>query len=81
MKKSLASASWCGPCMVVKNRIKQLGLEDKVEIKDFDTKEDEAFFKQHNIRSIPRLVVEKDDGTVEIIQGSDEIIAAIQADA
>lgn len=78
MKKTLATAQFCGPCGVLKKRIEKLDLE--VETKTFEVKEDQDFFVKHGIRSVPRLVVEQDDGTVEIIQGSDEIIAAIQKD-
>ena len=73
--KTLATSKTCGPCMVLKNKIKALNLE--VDIKDFTIEEDREFFLKHNLRAVPRLVVEDGD-TVEIIQGMDEIIEALK---
>ena len=72
---TLATSKTCGPCMVLKNKIKALTLE--VDIKDFTIEEDREFFFKHDLRSVPRLVVEDGD-TVEIIQGMDEIIEALK---
>ena len=48
MKKLvIASATWCGPCQVVKSRLKSENLTDKVEIKDADV--DIAFFREYNV--------------------------------
>lgn len=60
--------------MVVKNKLKALKLE--VDILEYN-KENEAFFNKHGVKSVPRLVVEDENG-VTIIQGSDDIIAEIQ---
>ena len=73
--KTLATSKTCGPCTVLKNKIKSLNLE--VDTKDFTIEEDREFFLKHNLRSVPRLVVEDGD-TVEIIQGMDEIIEALK---
>jgi predicted thioredoxin/glutaredoxin len=76
MKLVLASAGWCGPCQVVKSRLKADDLLDKVEIKDADV--DIAFFKDNNIKSVPRLLVFDNDEVVDIIQGADDIIKRIK---
>ena len=76
MKLILASAGWCGPCQVVKARLKTDSLLDKVEIKDADV--DIAFFKDNNIKSVPRLLVFDNDKVVDIIQGADDIIKRIK---
>jgi hypothetical protein len=60
---------------MLKSKLKALELE--VETKDYSNPEDRDFFKKHDIRSVPRLVVENGDD-VEIIQGIEEIIAAIK---
>jgi glutaredoxin len=74
MKITLATSSQCGPCYALKSKIEKLGLI--VDTKDYIDQENIEWFKKHQIRSVPRLVIEKDD-SVEIIQGMDEIIQII----
>ena len=76
MKLILASAGWCGPCQVVKARLKVDNLLDKVEIKDADV--DIKFFKDYNIKSVPRLLAIEDDKVVDIIQGTEDIVKLIK---
>jgi predicted thioredoxin/glutaredoxin len=78
MKLFLASAGWCGPCQVVKSRLKAENLTDKVEVKDADV--DITFFKENNIKSVPRLLVMEDEKVVDIIQGIEDIIKRIKQD-
>ncbi len=76
MKKiTLCTSATCGPCYTIKAKIKIDNLN--VEIKDFTDPLNIDFFRQHNIKSVPRLVVEDGDN-VEIIQGMDDIIKAIK---
>jgi len=75
IKKTLAVSQSCGPCSMLKSKLKKLGLE--VDIKDFSVDEDKEFFIKHQIKSVPRLVVE-DNGGVTIIQGMDDIIEKIK---
>jgi predicted DsbA family dithiol-disulfide isomerase len=60
---------------MLKNRIESEKLE--VEIKEFNNVDNIAFFRQHNIKAVPRLVIEDGDN-VEIIQGTDDILKAIK---
>ena len=76
MKLILASASWCSPCRTVKSRIESENLHNNVEIKDAD--EDVTFFKENNIKSIPRLLGMEGDNIKEVIQGVDDIIKRIK---
>lgn len=77
MKKLiLASADWCGPCKMIKARLKSENLLKKVELKDADV--DVTFFRENNIKSIPRLFVVEDDKVVNMIQGVEEIIKTIE---
>jgi predicted thioredoxin/glutaredoxin len=77
MKKLiLASATWCGPCQVVKSRLKSENLTDKVEIKDADV--DIVFFREKNVKSVPRLLVMEEEKVVDIIQGAEDIIKYIK---
>lgn len=73
-KLILASAGFCGPCKMLKSKIDAEGL--KVEIKQM---EDELeFFKQHNIKTVPRLLILKGDELIDTVQGSDDIIQRIR---
>lgn len=75
IKKTLLTSKTCGPCMVIKNKLRDLKIE--VEIKEYNP-ENKEFFDKHNVKSVPRLVVEDDENGVTIIQGYDDIIAAIK---
>jgi len=73
MKKTLLTSPTCGPCQVLKNKL-ALHPNLNYDTKDFSIDADKEFFHQHNIRSVPRLVIE-DGQSVTIIQGSEDIIA------
>lgn len=76
MKKIfLLTSATCGPCYTIKSKIKADNL--KVEVLDFTNPSNIDFFRKHNIKSVPRLLVEDGDN-VEIVQGMDEIIKAIK---
>ena len=77
MKLILASASWCGPCKIIKSRLQSENLIEKVEIKDLDA--DYAFFKTNGIKAVPRLLVMDGETVVEVIQGAEDIIQRIRA--
>ena len=62
--------------MVLKRKLQELKIE--VETKDFTVKEEQEIFFKHNVKSVPRLVVEDDENGVSIIQGYDDIIAALK---
>jgi hypothetical protein len=78
MKKILLTSTTCGPCHVLKNRIKNLGLE--VETKNFP--DETEIFKKYAVKSLPSLLIydEEDDTKFELIQGMDDIIARIKND-
>lgn len=80
MKLILATSKTCGPCMVIKSKLKASNLS--VEIVEHDPSNPEPtkeFFTKHGIRSVPRLVVLDDnDNASEIIQGIDEIVTKIK---
>lgn len=77
MKYVLASATWCGPCQVVKSRLKSENLIDSVEVKDADV--DIAFFRENNIKSVPRLLVFDGDKVTDIVQGAEDIVKRIKS--
>lgn len=72
MKKTLCTKTECGPCHVVKARLAALNKE--INVKNYSLPEDRDFFIKHNIRAVPRLVIEHDDGRVDIIDGITEIV-------
>ncbi len=75
MKPVLVSATWCGPCKMLKSQLEQRNLTDKVEIKDVDV--DHAFAKQHQIRSVPTLVVFQGDTALKYT-GVNDIMSIIK---
>jgi glutaredoxin len=79
MKKiTLATSQTCGPCHLLKNKINLQNLE--VEIKDFSDPENIEWFRKHQIRAVPRLVIEDENGdTVDVIQGTEDILEAIKS--
>ena len=73
----LASASWCEPCNALKKRLFVEGLSSRYTIKDAD--DAPSFFKNHDIKSVPRLLVFNPDGKyLETISGIEEIYAEIK---
>jgi glutaredoxin len=78
MKKTLLTSKWCGPCKLIKEKLQEAGIE--VDVKEFDDVENLEFFRKHNIKGVPKLVIEKDDESVEIISGTDAILAALVED-
>jgi len=73
MKMKLVTAEWCGPCSMLKNILDVKGLE--VEMVDVD--ESPEFIKEHDIKSVPTLVLEDSRG-VSIVKGTDDIISIIK---
>jgi thiol-disulfide isomerase/thioredoxin len=76
-KLILASASFCGPCKMLKSRIDAESLN--VEVKQME--DESEFFRQHNIKTVPRLLIFKGDELVEVIQGSKDIINRIRTES
>lgn len=54
-------ASWCGPCRMLKQELKDFELVPIIEI---DADEDEAFCEKYNIRNIPVLLFCDDNDNV-----------------
>ena len=77
MKKILATSKTCGPCHVLKAQLNRLSIE--IETKDLTNSADFQWFRKHSIRHVPCLVVEGDNGDIEIVQGTEEIIQRLKA--
>lgn len=71
MKKiTLFAASWCGPCKMVKPIIEEIEKEEDeiiVEILDVDEHEELAVSK--GIRSVPTIIIEKDNIEINRLLG------------
>ena len=59
------SATWCGPCRVLAQRLE--GVEGITPV-DIDTNMETA--REHNVRSVPTLVFKKDGKEVHRISGA-----------
>ena len=70
----LVSASWCGPCQMLKKQIEEQNL--KVDIVDADSNLE--FVKEHSIKSVPTLVVLEDNQLLLIVKGADQILSVIK---
>ncbi len=68
-KITLASSQFCGPCKVIKDRIKELNLDVTIRDMEFDIE----FFKQAAIRSVPMLFVDGGEQDV-VLKGAGEIL-------
>jgi thioredoxin 1 len=75
-------ADWCGPCKTQDPIIDDLETEyEGVEFQKIDVDENQDVANEYQVRSIPTVVVENDDGIVERFIGvtqADEIETALE---
>ena len=64
-------ADWCGPCKTQDPILEDLEEEwgDRVSFEKIDVDENQEVANEYQVRSIPTLVVENDDGVVERFVG------------
>ena len=76
-------ADWCGPCKTQEPILEEMETDwGDVEFERIDVDENQDVANQYQVRSIPTLVVENDDGVVERFVGvtqREDIEAAFQA--
>ncbi|RJT06855.1 thioredoxin [Halococcus sp. IIIV-5B] len=75
-------ADWCGPCKTQDPILEEIEADrdGSVEFEKIDVDEDQETANEYQVRSIPTLVVENDDGVVERFIGvtqRDEIESAL----
>ena len=60
-------ADWCGPCKTQDPILEEIEADrdGSVEFEKIDVDEDQETANEFQVRSIPTLVVENDDGVVE----------------
>ncbi|MBP1922827.1 thioredoxin 1 [Halorubrum alkaliphilum] len=75
-------ADWCGPCKtqdpILEDVQEELG--DAFELQKVDVDEEQDVANQYQVRSLPTLIVENDDGVVDRFVGvtqKEDITAAI----
>jgi thioredoxin 1 len=76
-------ADWCGPCKTQDPILEELeeDMGGGVEFEKIDVDEQQEIANEYQVRSIPTLVVENDDGVVERFIGvtqRDEIESALE---
>ncbi|MFB6300357.1 MAG: thioredoxin [Halobacteriales archaeon] len=64
-------ADWCGPCKTQEPILEELEEDwgDRITIERIDVDEHQDTANEYQVRSIPTLVVEDDDGVVERFVG------------
>ncbi|GGL34582.1 thiol reductase thioredoxin [Halarchaeum grantii] len=64
-------ADWCGPCKTQDPILEDLEEEwgDRVDFEKVDVDENQDVANEYQVRSIPTIVVENDDGVVERFVG------------
>jgi len=64
-------ADWCGPCKTQDPILEELAREwgDRFELRKVDVDEDQETANEYQVRSLPTLIVENDDGVVERFVG------------
>lgn len=68
------SASWCVPCRYLKpvfEEIKTIEKYSKFQFVDYDIDEEYEMTKKYNVRSVPTVIIFKDDLEIERINGYD----------
>lgn len=82
MRNVILSASWCGPCFVLKKRLISENIE--VEILDIDEEEGKVLAIKYQVKTVPTLLSISDSGGVEnagecfATRGGDDIIAQLK---
>jgi thioredoxin 1 len=75
-------ADWCGPCKTQEPILEEMEPDwSDVTFERIDVDENQDVANQYQVRSIPTLVVENDDGVVERFVGvtqREDIEAALQ---
>jgi thioredoxin 1 len=72
MKKILRfTASWCGPCKMLSKTLEQIKTDVPIEVIDID--ENSELATEYNIRSVPTLVIVKDEKEIKRLVGNKPI--------
>ncbi|MCL9815750.1 thioredoxin [Natronocalculus amylovorans] len=76
-------ADWCGPCKTQDPILEELEADyEDVEFEKVDVDQEQDIANQYQVRSLPTLVIENDDGVVDRFVGvtqREDIEEALQA--
>jgi len=76
-------ADWCGPCKTQDPILEELETEwEDVEFEKIDVDANQEVANEYQVRSLPTLIVENEDGVVERFVGvtqADRIEAALES--
>lgn len=61
------SASWCGPCKMLKEELKK--VESSTPIYKIDVEEDIDFSRQYSVRSVPTMKMFKEGSVISTTVG------------
>ena len=61
------SASWCGPCKMLKEELKK--VESSTPIYKIDVEEDIDFSRQYSVRSVPTIKMFKEGSVISTTVG------------
>ena len=61
------SASWCGPCKMLKEELKK--VESSTPIYKIDVEEDIDFSRQYSVRSVPTMKMFKEGNVINTTVG------------
>lgn len=70
LKVLRGTAPWCGPCRTVVPILDEVKSQfPNVEFQVIDVDSDPAFTSKYQVRSIPVVIIEKDDQVLERLTG------------
>lgn len=85
IKRTLLSATWCGPCQFLKNRLAEQA--NYLPILDIDSPEGMELVQKYKIRTVPTLLEIDEDNTgpegaseVHTFHGADDILERLKKD-
>jgi thioredoxin-like negative regulator of GroEL len=65
----MMSASWCGPCKVMKPVLEQIATEQGIPLVGLDAGEARDLAAEHGVRAVPTLLVFKDGVVTAMTSG------------
>lgn len=76
------TATWCGPCKMIKPILHKLNDEKVIEIEFYDIDEHSELAKEYEIKAVPTLIFVQDNEEVKRTMGykpAEEIIREYEA--
>ena len=74
MRIVLATSKTCGPCHVIKSKLKK----ENITVETLEFEDNIEFFKKHQIKTVPKLLILEGDELKDTIQGVEDIFSKIK---